>query len=82
MENTLPRSHRQLTDELSCTEPQIQNTPRKSAGPTRAEVRTMGHSVWHAVRVRLAVREGSLLCEQALRSPYRREHARSSAVCT
>lgn len=32
----------------------------------------MGHSVWHVVRIRLAVREGSLLCEQVLRSPLKK----------
>lgn len=51
--------------------------PEKVAAPTRAEVRTMGHSVWHALRIRSAVRAGLLLCEQALKSPCRREHARS-----
>lgn len=56
--------------------------PRKAAGPTRAEARTKGHSVWQEVRVRSAARVGSLLREQAWRSPCRREGARSVAVCT
>lgn len=50
------------------------------AGPTRADVRSKGHWVWHALRARSANREGSLLREQALRSPCRRD-VPNSAVC-